>query len=155
MYSTQVNSLLRLLGELVEVAAVRDTRVPPRHRLVHNLYGLELLQRRRHHAHRKRLAVDLVGYSDLDLVEVVEDVQLGDVDRRIPGKGTRGMRGQEGQTGTGVGRRGGETFVGFIYVLVCAGSTALAVQYSNTVRVPLKRPFNQPPHFLFWEGNPL
>jgi hypothetical protein len=76
-----LNIIPGLLREVVEGPGVSGWLLPSRHFVIYNLGSGEQVEIRRVVA--QLLSVDLVGNGDLDRVEIVQDIELGEVQSRV------------------------------------------------------------------------
>ncbi|CAK9056212.1 Pre-mRNA-splicing factor CWC2, partial [Durusdinium trenchii] len=76
---------LRLARELLKGTRLDDALLPSGHGLVDHFDIIERLDRARHGSRRKELsgALLFIRHADLELVQFVQDVELGDVERRV------------------------------------------------------------------------
>ena len=77
----ELDVLLGILRQLLPLRRPARRRLPARQRLVNNLHLLQDIKARGEGI--KLLSVVLVRHGDLELVKVVEDVKLGQVQRRV------------------------------------------------------------------------
>ena len=77
----ELNILLRILREILPLRDTRGGGLPSRKSLIHNLdLGQNL---KVSWEGSKGLAVVLVSDSDLELIKVIEDIELGEVERGV------------------------------------------------------------------------